>query len=304
MRRSSLKPVLAILCVTISCYAQVSIPPPPADAAHLTGLTTPVEVQFSDGRLLQGSGFFYLQFAPDDKKTAGPRWVAIKATYVVTAKHIIQPKRLKDIVKFTYALRVGEQDHVAWHPMELRGNDLGRRLHLCHNESVDVAAVDVTDELNAEMKTLLQNRAILLSFSGASSANFPDKSEIHVQPGDDVLIIGYPLGFFDTFNKLPVFKTGVLNTPIGFRYNGLDAFLLDFRYYEGSSGSLVISKPTRLAFDKQGRLETTDVPEYVFLGVYSGEEYWNDATPERADLGLGWYYYTVEEAIKNPPLVH
>lgn len=99
-------------------------------------------------------------------------------------------------------------------------------------------------------------------------------------------------------------KTGLLNTPIGLHFNGLDAFLLDFKYYAGSSGSLIISKPSRVAVDKDGRLQTSSTPDYVFLGVYQGEEVWNDTAAESADLGLGWYYYNVEEAIKNLPLVH
>jgi hypothetical protein len=279
----------------LCCYAQESAPTP-HDAANLTGLTTPVEVQFSDGRLVQGSGFFYFQFAPDDTKSQGPHWVRVESMYVVTAK------RLKDVVKFTYAVRVNNEDRVIWHRMELSRTELGKRLHLCHNESVDVAVVDVTTEFNAEEKKLLHNRAQVLAVNGARSSLFPGASEIQVQPGDDVIVIGYPLGFFDTFNKLPVLKTGLLNTPIGLHFNGLDAFLLDFKYYEGSSGSLVISKPTRLTFDKDGRLESSNPPVYVFLGVYGGEEYWNDVVPERPDLGLAWYYYNVEEAIKNPPL--
>jgi hypothetical protein len=114
-----------------------------------------------------------------------------------------------------------------------------------------------------------------------------------------VLVIGYPRGFFDTFNKLLILKTGVLNTSIGIRFDGLDAFLLDFKYYPGSSGSLIISKPSRLAYDKDGRLESNTVPQYLFLGVYQEEQVRNDVAPESADLGLGWYYYNVAEAISN-----
>ena len=164
--------------------------------------------------------------------------------------------------------------------------------------------MDVTDNLTTEEKKLIEQRAQILSVNSVFSDRFPDKSEIHVQPGDDVIVIGYPLGFFDTFNKLPILKTGVLNTPIGLHFNGLDAFLIDFRYYEGSSGSLIISKPTRIAFNKDGQIEIAKSPEYVFLGLYAGEEYWNDVVPQRPDLGLGWYYYNVQEAIQNPPLVH
>jgi hypothetical protein len=257
-------------------------------------------VQFKD-RLLQASGFFYIELAPETEKKEGPHSTAITKIYVVTAKHVIQPKRLKDIVKFSYAVRIGAKAGAAWHPLELDSKELGRRLHLCKNESVDVAVVEITDQFTAEIKKLLEERAQLLSFNGANAKNFPGNSPLEVQPGDDVIVIGYPLGIYDVFNKLPILKTGLLNTPVGMRFNGLDAFLFDFKYYEGSSGSLVISKPTHFGL-KDGQLQSSTSREYLFLGVYEGEYYWNDdAKPLRADLGLAWYYYNVEDATKNPP---
>jgi len=86
-------------------------------------------------------------------------------------------------------------------------------------------------------------------------------------------------------------------------FNGLDAFLFDFKYYEGSSGSLIISKPTRIAFDEKSRLVSSESRQYAFLGVHQGDYYERDIVPLQADLGLGWYYYNVDEAIKNPPFV-
>ena len=297
--RTALMMILAAIC----CGGQ-NLPTSPFDSANLTSLTTPVETRFSDGRKVRGSGFFYFELGPDDPNRKEPHWVHVDRIYVVTAKHIIQPKRLNDIVDFSFALRVTTGDHVDWHIIKLDGAEVGRRLHVCHNERVDVAVVDVSDRINADGKKLLSQGSKLLAFNGPTSQQFPANSILKPQPGDDVLVIGYPKGIYDTFNKLPILKTGVLNTPMGEHFNGLDAFLLDFRYYDGSSGSLVISKPSRLAYDKDGRLETSAEPQYVFLGVYQGEEVWNDVIPQTADLGLGWYYYNVQEAVKNPPFAH
>jgi hypothetical protein len=283
---------------------QSNSPSPQPDAANLTGLTTPIEVTFSDGRILSGSGFYYFTFGPDDPKATGPQWRSITHIYVVTAKHIIQPKRAKDIVKLTYAVRTADGSKVDWHKMELSSTELRKRLHLCQKDEIDVAVIEVTDDLTAEMKKPLGERSHFLAFNGAGSEEFPGKSPIEVQPGDDVIVIGYPLGFYDQFNKLPVLKTGLLNTPIGLHFNGLDAFLIDFRYYEGSSGSLIITKPTHFGVDNENRIQYSSDRRYVFLGVYEGEWYRNEDKPLKADLGLGWYYYNIEEAIKNPPTAY
>jgi hypothetical protein len=296
--------IFFILLAALSCYGQQVPATTPPDAINLTGLTTPVEVQFADGRQLSGSGFFYFVFAEEAQKKAGPHWVAIAHIYLVTAKHVIQPNRIKDILKFTYALRVGDKDQIAWHRLEMNGMELSRKLHICKNEQVDVAVVDIYDQLMTEDKKLLSERAQVLSYNGTSSEQFPGKSPLEVQPGDDVIVIGYPLGIYDSFNKLPILKTGVLNTPVGMHFEGMDAFVFDFKYYEGLSGSIIISKPTHIGVTKEGILQSSAVRQYVFLGVYQGEYYWNDIEPLRADLGLGWYYYNVEEAIKNAPLIH
>ena len=304
-RRYAIRNLALALALSTRLSGQGASPPTPApDAANLTGLTTPVEVTFSDGRLASGSGFFYFVFGPPDPKQPASGWVPITNMYVVTAKHIVQPKRIKDIAKVTYFIRVGSGDHVDWHPIELAGNELGKRLHLCKKDEIDVAVIDISDFLKGDLTKLVESKAQVMQFSGARSDQFPGKSPLEVQPGDDVIVIGYPSGFFDQFNKLPILKTGLLNTPVGLHFNGLDAFLLDFKYYEGSSGSIIISKPTHYALSPSGQAEFSVARQYVFLGVYQGEAYWNDVAPKRADLGLGWYYYNVEEAIKNPALEH
>lgn len=297
--------LFSILIAASCCKGQQVPPPTPSDVANLTGLTTPVEIQFADGGKSTGSGFFYFVYAPEAKIEGDPHWIPFTYIhlYIVTAKHVIQPKRISEIVKFSYAVRVGEKDHVIWHQLELPGKELGRRLHLCPDKDVDVAVVDVNDQLSAEVKQLLDERAQVLAFQGPSSRNFPGNMPIEINPGDDVIVIGYPLGIYDKFNKLPILKTGLLSTPIGTHFDGKSGFLFDFKYYEGLSGSIIISKPTRFYAAKSG-FGAFSSPQYLFLGVYQGEWYWNDVQPLRADLGFGWYYYNVEEAIKNAPLIH
>lgn len=224
--------LLYSVMITPSCFGQEP-PVPQPDSINLTGLTTPISVNFSDGRVLNGSGFFYFELKPDDRKAQGPHWIAIDRTYVVTAKHLIQPKRLQDLVKFTYAIRVGNQSHVDWHRLELTGAELGKRLHVCQKESVDVAVIDVTDLLNQEVKQLLGERIQVLGYNGATINRLPNKSPIEVQPGDDVIVIGYPMGLYDQFNKLPVLKKAILSTPIGLHFNGLGCFSLGFQVLRG-----------------------------------------------------------------------
>lgn len=57
---------------------------------------------------------------------------------------------------------------------------------------------------------------------------------------EDVLMVGYPKGFWDSTNNLPVVRKGLTATPINLNYNQKPEFLLDIPIFAGSSGSPII----------------------------------------------------------------
>lgn len=57
---------------------------------------------------------------------------------------------------------------------------------------------------------------------------------------EDVLMVGYPKGFWDSTNNLPVVRKGLTATPINLNYNRKPQFLLDIPIFAGSSGSPII----------------------------------------------------------------
>ena len=57
---------------------------------------------------------------------------------------------------------------------------------------------------------------------------------------EDVLMIGYPLGFWDKTNNLPVVRRGLTATPVYINYEGQPEFLLDVPIFPGSSGSPIV----------------------------------------------------------------
>lgn len=109
--------------------------------------------------------------------------------------------------------------------------------------------------------------------------------------GSDVLIIGYPLGFYDTKHYLPIPRSGTLASKYGIAFEGQAFFLIDATLHEGMSGSPVII-PMELS--EKGEPPQTAVLE--FLGIYSGNF-------ERfgIDLGLGqvWYSELVTEIVNS-----
>jgi hypothetical protein len=280
-------------------------------------MTTLVDVYFNNGTRSEGSGFFYQIVEPADPDKPGPQWRAIKGLFLVTNRHVVFASGFGTLEKLVFHMRRAGNKGVEWHPIEIAKQDLSTRLHLHPRNEVDVAVVDILDlvireAFRPEIKNK-EGKSDLYLWSAASKENLPASSRLKISAGDDVLIVGYPRRFYDRFNKLPILKKGMLISPWGRRYENKDAFLIDAKAFKGSSGSIVISRPTNLLFEK-GKWYSSDTKQFLLLGVYSGEpwvlkqqvvETDTAFVKEKIliDLGLVWYPYTIEEAITAPAFI-
>jgi len=96
--------------------------------------------------------------------------------------------------------------------------------------------------------------------------NIKSKSVI-LKSIEDVLMIGYPNGIWDSINNIPVIRKGIIATPSGIDYNGKKEFLIDMTVLPGSSGSPVIVY-SETHTKKNGRL--VSLARQYLLGVLSG----------------------------------
>jgi len=266
-------------------------------------LTTPVEVHLKHGAVVTGSGFFFVVYGPDPNPVPTLHWRRVDKVYLITAKHVIDPDHFKRIETFDFGLRSLGGAPTEWNIVRVEAASLKKRLHISQRDpAADVAAIDVTDLMHQQdSKGAI---AAGVAFDGAwsvSKDDFPGASPLKVYPGDDVIVIGYPRGIYDAYNKLPILKSGLLSTLIGLKYGGRNTFLVDFQGYEGSSGSIVISKPTAFFADESGHTYTIDYKHFLFLGVYTSNVETNERKPANLGLGIAWYYTAVEDAVDSPP---
>jgi hypothetical protein len=95
---------------------------------------------------------------------------------------------------------------------------------------------------------------------------------------EELLMIGYPKGIYDTTNNIPIFRKGFTATPYRFNFNGLELFLADLPDFEGSSGSPVFLysegsySPSGKYFDE---LHESGLRVYL-LGINMGTFFSND----------------------------
>ena len=83
-----------------------------------------------------------------------------------------------------------------------------------------------------------------------------------VEVGSSLLVVGFPLGFHDSLNHMPVVRHAIIASSFGLRFQGHGYFLTDARTHRGSSGAPVVM-----------RIESPD-PEHgdlpwMLLGVHS-----------------------------------
>jgi hypothetical protein len=62
----------------------------------------------------------------------------------------------------------------------------------------------------------------------------------HTGIGTPLLVVGFPLGFYDTVHNLPVARQGAVASAFGVRFQGEGYFLTDARTHRGGSGSPVV----------------------------------------------------------------
>ena len=100
--------------------------------------------------------------------------------------------------------------------------------------------------------------------------------------GAPLLVVGFPLGFFDTLHNLPVARHAVVASAFGVRFQGQGYFLTDARMHRGSSGAPVVLH----APGQPGALP------WKLLGIHSARLDMitrEEGVDERLGLNCAWY---------------
>lgn len=253
----------------------------------------------------QGTGFFYELLDSTNKK--GPHWRKIKGLWLVTNRHVILSRHNEVEVKpsnITFYFRKVESEALKWEPITLSKDDIEARVRFHPDNNIDVAVIDVLDLFVKGLKSGEK----YTQWYGVSKDNFAGKNNIDVETSCDVLIVGYPRGFYDDVNLFPIIKSGIVASRWDENFQGNRYFLIDAKLFPGSSGSIVISKPIDVVV-KKGKIMHSSEKQFAFLGIFSGEPFHHENPVELDDmiiiqkssfnLGIVWYAELVEEILDS-----
>jgi len=155
---------------------------------------------------------------------------------------------------------------------------------------IDVAVIELDQK---EITT-----GALLKALGRSDF-LPEKFVIN--PGEDIMVIGFPRGVSDSKHNLPLIRNALVSSAYGVNFEGAPVFLVNANLHPGMSGSPVLTKPKNIWPDKDGNTNMmTGSPTY-FLGVFSATLSFRVTATQEEALGLWtvWYAELIEQIIDS-----
>lgn len=99
------------------------------------------------------------------------------------------------------------------------------------------------------------------------------KSALKVRISSDVALIGYPYGYYDTTNSLPIWKIGNVASEPMYDFCGKKLLLVDISAFPGMSGSPAFSFSNGTFEDESGNMRVGSSKK--FLGIYASMQMLN-----------------------------
>jgi len=155
--------------------------------------------------------------------------------------------------------------------------------HATHPEA-DLALI----ELN---KAEIQKRFFVRAWSQESLLPHASRFE----PGDDVLVLGYPLLVRDERQKLPIFRYAMAASTYRVLFRGQPLFLTDAPLPPETSGSPVITELQNAGGSDTGNTKLSPETMYYLVGVHSGGVDPQLTGDKGLKLGAAWDAELVED---------
>lgn len=234
------------------------------------------------------TGFFFV----DDAKNL----------YLVTNKHVIYGERYyenpqPEINQIKIHLHINPQNlsQNEWVTIDLFDGE--NRKWLEHvNREVDVVLIPID---------LDRNRYALLSLD----KSLIEASNIQVS-FEKIFVMGYPYGWYDTVNNLPITRIGHLSSPFKIPFQGKPIMLGDVETHKGMSGGPVFMKLEDYKTIKGKRVvKHLGAWKLLLVGIHSGQPRWalvDRTTGEvagrdiRHSLIYIWFSDLILEILNNP----
>lgn len=204
---------------------------------QLSYATVRIECKSKDNQLFTGTGYFFRFRINKELNTHIP--------VVITNKHVIKNAYEGRII-FSKADEEGNPDDKNHFGLFLNNFEQMWKMH--PSDDVDLCAMPIAPFLNqAEMANHK------LFYRSLDTTLIPTQEQLDdLSAMEDIVMVGYPNGIWDSINNKPIFRKGVTATHPNLDYNGKKEFMIDAACIPGSSGSPVFLLNENGYSDKKG----------------------------------------------------
>lgn len=222
--------------------------------------------------------------------------------YLVTNKHVIYGDRYfenpePEINKIKSNLHTNPQNLSQNEEVTFELFDGEERRWLEHpNRDVDVVLIPVN--IDRQRYTI-----------APIDKTFIEASNIQVGL-EKILVMGYPYGWYDTANNLPIIRIGHLSSPFKIPFQGKPIMLGDVETHPGMSGGPVFMRlEDYTTIEDSGATKHMGQYRIILVGVHSGQPRWDlidRRTGEVAEtishsLSYIWFSDLILEILSNQP---
>lgn len=236
--------------------------------------TVKITTFYPNGYCATGTGFFYLI-----KK--GDKFVPT----IVTNKHVI-----KNAVRGTFRLSLSDsikREKRNGEYIDIAIENFESQWTMHPDNDVDLCIMPIGSLISQS-----ERNGKIIYFKAIDNSLIPNEETINgLTAIEEVLMVGYPIGLWDSYNNTPIVRKGITATNIKLDYNGKKEFLIDIAAFPGSSGSPVFIYNQGAYPDKNGLIIGDRV---LFVGIlYGGIE-----------MNLHGEIHMIEAPTANMPVVN
>lgn len=163
--------------------------------------------------------------------------------------------------------------------------------HPIRRNEIDVVAIPIDRE---QVESSFFVRAF------RTSDHIPQNVDISI--GEDVLVIGYPLGFHDALHNLPIVRNAIIASVYPVPFQGNPVILIDSRLHSGTSGSPVLTKASNIIRYTDGSTGILSGAKSFLVGVHSAIYVVSERDPvqdEPLGLNVAWFASLIPEIIEQ-----
>lgn len=202
---------------------------------QLNHMTVRIECELTSGQLSYGTGFI-CNFCEGS---------ATHVPVIISNKHVIEDARTGF---FSMTLK-GPDDLPAYgKTIKVECENFEARWIPHPDPAVDLAAFPIASILQSA-----EQDGVKLFYLSAPQALLADEEfNSSLNTMEEIVMVGYPIGMWDSKNNLPIFRKGITATPPFIDFEGKQEFIIDCACFPGSSGSPVFIYNTLGYHNKTG----------------------------------------------------